>query len=707
MDFSFSKPLKSFILSPFVLSFPLALLIIIIIPDFFPKYIAKPDESGFIEKDGSLEYYEDIDHDGNSEKIILFANTRNQASIKIVEWNGAIREQYYLKGEMIAQNYAIFFGTSVPEEADRLFVYSRSGDSLFLNVIDTEKDSRQAIPAKFITLLKKSNLAYDFQIQKSFYTDIDGNGRCEFVGGVMAGFSLQPRILFVYNIQTDTLIYTPPMGLWCCVLDITDLNKDGKKEICTMTYSIYNYPDSLAGGFNDHSAWIMVFDHQLNFFMKPMEFHGQYIHVQTLPVQSKSEYYLISLVYQTTMNHFSPFLVLTDIQGRRLKERKLEHSDPNNLYQLESFPGKADRVLLLNTNGSMEETDQHLETLTQKKISGYSLAYIKQGDFDLDGKTEYLFMTRNHNIPVIFREDFSNPLMLEFPVTKEQYHINIKRSRDNASRIFLQQGDNYYLFTYGRNQNAYFKFPFYLGIYLFFLLVILLSQYIQRRVLRQRYDAEKKIAGLQLLLMKNQIDPHFTFNAISSISASILNEKPEEANRNLMALSRLMRSGVMQSGSLTRTLAEELDFLTGYLELMKSRMGSSFLYNLELDEGLDLKILVPGMITQIFAENAIKHGLKPLLTNGKLEIAVRQAGNDVIIVICDNGVGRKAAGERGEHGTGKGISIIDQTIGYINKFNKDKIRLNITDLKNEQGQPAGTRVTISIPREMKYSFFTS
>ncbi|HNW74256.1 MAG TPA: sensor histidine kinase, partial [Bacteroidales bacterium] len=116
---------------------------------------------------------------------------------------------------------------------------------------------------------------------------------------------------------------------------------------------------------------------------------------------------------------------------------------------------------------------------------------------------------------------------------------------------------------------------------------------------------------------------------------------------------------------------------------------------------------VPKMITQIFVENAIKHGLQPLLADGKLEIKVRQEKSETIISISDNGVGRKEAGMNGEHGTGKGISIIDQTIRIINKFNNRKISYVIVDPEDERGKSTGTNVTIIIPLDMNYSFYKS
>jgi LytS/YehU family sensor histidine kinase len=112
------------------------------------------------------------------------------------------------------------------------------------------------------------------------------------------------------------------------------------------------------------------------------------------------------------------------------------------------------------------------------------------------------------------------------------------------------------------------------------------------------------------------------------------------------------------------------------------------------------------MITQIYAENAIKHGLKPLKEGGMIIIRALHENHDLILEIEDNGVGRKAAPSNGEIGTGKGIPMMEQTISIINKFNPKDIRITITDLEDEQGHPLGTKVIILLPKDMNYRFYS-
>ncbi|MFH1937016.1 MAG: hypothetical protein ABIK52_05595, partial [Bacteroidota bacterium] len=158
--------------------------------------------------------------------------------------------------------------------------------------------------------------------------------------------------------------------------------------------------------------------------------------------------------------------------------------------------------------------------------------YFISLDTDDDGIMEQIGTTGFRRVPAIFRNDFSHPVRLDYPITAEPWYMEVKRMGGDPCRIFIQQGNNFYFFSYGRNPFFLLRYPFYAGIYLGFLAIIVLSQFIQRMLLKQRYDAEKKITELQLMVLNNQIDPHVTFIAISTISAAILNPRPVAACRS-------------------------------------------------------------------------------------------------------------------------------------------------------------------------------
>jgi LytS/YehU family sensor histidine kinase len=103
------------------------------------------------------------------------------------------------------------------------------------------------------------------------------------------------------------------------------------------------------------------------------------------------------------------------------------------------------------------------------------------------------------------------------------------------------------------------------------------------------------------------------------------------------------------------------------------------------------------MVLQTFTENAIKHGLMPLTSGGKLTIAIEQQDDYLKIIIEDNGVGRARAAETGEKGLG--LKMITEFYEILNQDRKKPIRYEIHDLYSGDGKPCGTRVEVNAPVE--------
>ena len=215
-------------------------------------------------------------------------------------------------------------------------------------------------------------------------------------------------------------------------------------------------------------------------------------------------------------------------------------------------------------------------------------------------------------------------------------------------------------------------------------------------------EMEKKIAQFQLLSIKNQIDPHFTYNALNSIAAAVIKEERELAYRYFVKLSRLMRSILKSSEKLTRSIEEELAFAKDFIEIQKFRFNNRFDYTVDIQEGIDLNREIPIMTMQTFVENAIKHGLYTIEKEGLITISIKERENFLIIKIEDNGIGREKAKEMDSYSTGKGLLILSGYFEYFNRYNEGKIHWETADLKTPDGLPRGTAVTIFIPE--KFSF---
>ncbi|HNX86969.1 MAG TPA: histidine kinase [Bacteroidales bacterium] len=225
----------------------------------------------------------------------------------------------------------------------------------------------------------------------------------------------------------------------------------------------------------------------------------------------------------------------------------------------------------------------------------------------------------------------------------------------------------------------------------------------RKKSMREKLESEKKIAELQLLAIRNQIDPHFTFNAINSIASVIMKDEKEKAYSFFVKLSNLIRQVLTSGDKVTRTLAEEINFVQNYLEIEKLRFRDSFRYQINLVQPVNLSQEVPKMVIHTYAENALKHGLLNKTDGpGELLITIRENGNRLHLEIEDNGIGREKAKELGEKSTGKGMMILNFYYDFFDRYNDQKIIHEVTDLMDEQSKPAGTRVTVIIPAGFNY-----
>lgn len=696
--------LKPFWLYPWFIAIPVALLVIWLLPDMFGKYSSEIIFSSPVDKPGGYEYYADLNGDGYSERIVLFNNTKGKASVKILDLKDFILDHFYFSGVIIQNPGSLITGVFDSSGRVGIFLMTRSNDSILLHGV-VPSGKRELFRDMLITTLAEENGQKDFSATSAYLIDLDRDGTREFVSGILAGFQAHPRFSFSYNFRTGMLKITPTTVNHNFITDTVDLNRDGFPELITDSYAIDNNEGRIQTLYDDNSAWMMVFDHNLEFFFPPVQYRGKYVRLALATTSRYGKDYIFAVYEPRIKGTGFPKLMLFDAAGRFIRDRILDDTSCRTSYSLFRSDELSGRIFLLREGGILEEYDTNLSVVDRKVIDGVESASIFQTDIDGDGSRESIFTASEGAELMITDAGFSNPVRIYIPAEPFARHFQTIREQGVPGRLYMQSGNQRFIFSYEHNPWFYLKYPVYLAIYVVILLFFSLIHSLQRKRLRQLINAEKQITKMQLMLLNNQLDPHFTFNAINSISASLLEEKPEEANQRLLALSRLMRLSVQQADKLSRSLAEELEFLQSYLSLIRHRLNGQFTYRFDISDEVDLQLHIPKMIIQIFAENAVKHGLRPLKEGGNLDIIIRQSGKEVQIEINDNGVGRKVSRESGPHGTGKGMKIIDQTILIINKYNQRNITYSVSDLSDGSGKPAGTSVRITIPDGMNYSFF--
>ncbi len=212
-------------------------------------------------------------------------------------------------------------------------------------------------------------------------------------------------------------------------------------------------------------------------------------------------------------------------------------------------------------------------------------------------------------------------------------------------------------------------------------------------------ELNKKIAEYKMMALRSAMNPHFIFNSLNSIQYYIGKNEKRLAITYLSLFSKLIRNILNSSVSIRNTLEKELETLTYYVQMERLRFEDKFDFEIEVDENIEQdSIQIPSLIFQPFVENAILHGLTPKSTRGNLQIQVKDREDGILCVIEDNGIGREQArlqkeAQKKSH-TSLGVSLTRERLEIVNKT--DNISVNYSDLKDNAGNAAGTKVEIFI-----------
>ena len=359
--------------------------------------------------------------------------------------------------------------------------------------------------------------------------------------------------------------------------------------------------------------------------------------------------------------------------------------------------GQLERNIHPNRNGQIFCFDT-MFNLVEKINLGQSISEMSLIDIDNDNQNEIILRNDELNRITVFRNNFKDPVSLN-DIKLYDYRrtrFSLIYGIPNSPRLFIHSGDMEYTIVYGKTPMRFIKWIIYLSIYLSILLFTILVRKNQSIQLRKRYDTEKKITELQLKIVRNQMDPHFTLNAINTVVDAINKENKEEARENLVHFSKMFRSLVLSADKIKRTLGEEIEFTENYLALEKFRFGNRFNYKIVIDPEVDLSWDVPKMVIQSSVENAVKHGLLNKDAGGVILIHAARNDHKLSLEITDNGVGRSAASQREKSSTGKGLEIMEQFFILYHKITGIKVQSSVIDLEDENGIPKGTKVVVEI-----------
>jgi sensor histidine kinase YesM len=148
---------------------------------------------------------------------------------------------------------------------------------------------------------------------------------------------------------------------------------------------------------------------------------------------------------------------------------------------------------------------------------------------------------------------------------------------------------------------------------------------------------QTQLAEAQLEALQRQLHPHFLFNTLNTISA-LMHRNVQAADEMLVQLSDLLRLTLDRIGTQQVPLKDEVDFLRKYLEIEQTRFGDRLQVHIDVEPRV-LDAPVPNLVLQPLVENAIRHGIAPRISGGRVDVTARQVGGGLTLTVRDNGVG--------------------------------------------------------------------
>ena len=252
-----------------------------------------------------------------------------------------------------------------------------------------------------------------------------------------------------------------------------------------------------------------------------------------------------------------------------------------------------------------------------------------------------------------------------------------------------------------KNQLQLLKFNRRNRLFVSSLIVVILILIIGYILFRNNHlKAKHKSVELEQKLFRSQMNPHFIFNSLIAIQSYIYKKEPVLAGDYLAKFADLVRITLENSRIEFVKLENEVKMLKIYLDLQALRFDNKFDYRIDVDSLINAeKIMIPPMLAQPFVENSIEHGLRYRKEKGNLQISFKKLNRAILCSIEDNGVGREKSRELNKKRQHQSMatSITKERLKVVSKKFRKKYSLEITDLKDKNGLPAGTRVIINMP----------
>jgi sensor histidine kinase YesM len=688
--------MKRFLTSIWLLGLVIAIPVIISLPGLFRKY--KSDLVLQETAAHSINYrifFRDLDGNGIKQKVYAFPNSAGQLAFQYFSDEGAMINQINFRHKFSTFLLYLFFGDADKNGKTEVYGFTLEKDSLFLNMAELINPYSNNSESHYITRVGTfENGTLNFSVNRFAVADIDTDGNNEIVFSVVSGYSKFPRMVVIYHPETGKLVQSIDNGMNPYFMSFYDLNRDGKMEILAGSSAGFNLTDTTTNLATDIRPYLLSYDSDLKFFFPPIPFSsGINNHLQVFVNNLKRKEILVFQFNRSLATEKILGIYKVDFAGNLIDSMFLPKFGKRFPYQVFQEKG----YYWLYTGDKMVSIDNRLNINEVKDIEKSNSIF--RNPLSYKGCPEYATLDLLMKKVCLYTEDFGHKIEMEYA---DETIRNIILDIGKGPEYFMvQTNNNEYTYRILKNWLYYLKFPFYILIYLLSVLFVWLIQRIREKQLHERYELQNQLRDVEIKYLRMQMDPHFMFNAFNSMALLMKNGEQEEAFDAFMKFTKMVRSNFDFSDRFSRPLSEEMQMVNHFLDINKLRFREKLDFRITIAEDVPMNMLIPKMMLQIHIENALKHGLAKLEKSGTILIYITREEEGIRVTIEDNGIGRRKAAQMNTDSTKQGLKMLQAMYERLSQQSKTKIIQVITDLMDEQGNPAGTRVEIFVPLNLK------
>jgi tetratricopeptide (TPR) repeat protein len=222
-----------------------------------------------------------------------------------------------------------------------------------------------------------------------------------------------------------------------------------------------------------------------------------------------------------------------------------------------------------------------------------------------------------------------------------------------------------------------------------------------RLQIKRRLTLQKEVAEYEQKALHLQMNPHFVFNCLGSISSFIVQNGTDSAIKYLSKFSKLMRLTLEYSKGSLIPIDKEIESLQNYLELEQLRFNNKFEFKIHSSSSIEDDMALPPLLVQPFVENAILHGIVPKDGDGRIEVNFNVINEQLICTITDDGIGITKSKAMKENSVkahqSMALEITKKRLEMMESSMQQKAHVTMEEVQNIDNQIIGTKIVITLP----------